>query len=93
MKIEDLTMSRELDDKAMSALRGGFFYKPSFGGDVDIDIDVAQGITQNQNVEVNVLNGASIGVPLNAFWGGLALDVSPEQAASTEANIDLRSYF
>jgi hypothetical protein len=92
MKIEDLTMSRELDDKAMSALRGGFF-KPSFGGDVDIDIGVAQGITQNQNVEVNVLNGASIGVPLNAFWGGLALDVSPEQAASTDANIDLRSYF
>jgi hypothetical protein len=56
--LSDLPRTTELDQRAMSAVRGGH----SWGGDVNVNLTVNQSLVQVQDVDLNVLNNnGSIG--------------------------------
>lgn len=76
--IHDLPRSEDLDQTAMSKVRGGNSWMKGLGPIANVNVDVNQNIAQFQNVEVNALN--NIGV-LGAGFGPLKLDVSPSQWA------------
>ena len=80
--IRDLGASRDLDRKAMSAVRGGNSFLAGLGPVANIDIDVNQNIAQLQNIEVNALNNVGV---IGAGFGPLKLDNNPMQFASAQA--------
>ncbi|OWW22274.1 hypothetical protein [Noviherbaspirillum denitrificans] len=82
LTIQDLPRADDLDDKAMSKVRGGNSWLQGLGPVANVNIDVNQNISQLQNIEVNALN--NIGV-LGAGFGPLKLDVSPSQWAAANA--------
>lgn len=56
--LNDLPCTTDLDQHAMSAVRGGH----SWGGDVNVKLSVNQSLLQVQDVDLNVLNNnGSIG--------------------------------
>lgn len=74
--IHDLDQTRELDRKAMSAVRGGNAWLKSLGPVANVNVDVNQNIAQLQNIEVSALNNVGV---IGAGFGPLKLDVSPQQ--------------
>jgi len=80
--IRDLGASRELDRRAMAAVRGGNSFLAGLGPVANIDIDVNQNIAQLQNIEVNALNNVGV---IGAGFGPLKLDINPMQFASAQA--------
>lgn len=82
LTIRDLDQSRDLDQKTMSAVRGGNSWLKGLGPVANVNVDVNQNIAQLQNVEVNALNNVGV---IGAGFGPLKLDVNPTQWASTHA--------
>jgi len=66
--VQDLAHSAAIDQRAMSAVRGGTgigtLGGKGFGKDVNIDINVNQQIGQFQQIGINVLNNSVIGAPI-----------------------------
>jgi hypothetical protein len=87
--IQDLSQTRDLDHRAMSAVRGGAgLGNPWLQGKgpvatPTVNVNVNQNIEQLQYVNVEALN--HIGV-LGANLGPLAFDVSPTQQAWNTAS-------
>ena len=54
--IKDLAHSAELDNQAMSSVRGG----SAFGKDVNVNVNVDQQIGQFQQIGINVLNNNGV---------------------------------
>lgn len=87
--IQDLSQARELDRRAMSAVRGGTgISNPWLQGkgpvaSPTVNVNVNQSIQQLQYVNVEALN--NIGV-LGANLGPLAFDVNPTQWAANTAS-------
>ena len=79
--IRDLAQSKELDRKAMTAVRGGSnSWLQGLGplANVNVNVGVAQNIIQLQDVEVNALNNVGV---IGAGFGPLNLAVNPKQIA------------
>ncbi len=76
--IRDLGCSRELDARAMSAVRGGV------GPSVDVNVNLDQKIGQFQDIQVNVLNNNAV---IGAGFDSPALHVSPMQWAMNQAAV------
>lgn len=80
LMIRDLDTSRDLDTKAMSAVRGGNSWLAGLGPVANVNIDLDQNITQLQNIEVNALN--NIGA-IGPGFGPFKLGINPVQWANT----------
>jgi len=80
--IHNLAQSRDLDKKAMLAIRGGNSWLRGLGPVANVNIGINQNITQFQNVEVNALNNVGV---IGAGFGPLSFDVNPAQFARTTA--------
>jgi hypothetical protein len=59
--IRDLAQSRELDCKAMSAVRGGFA-----GTNVINNLNLGIGVSNTLIMPISVLNGSWVGAPVSA---------------------------
>ncbi len=70
--IRDLGLSRELDPRAMSSVRGGV------GPSVNVNVNLDQKIGQFQDIQVNVLNNNGV---IGAGFDSPALHMSPMQWA------------
>lgn len=80
--VQDLSHSRELDHRAMSAVHGGQGYDYGPYANVKVDVGIVQNIQQFQNIDVNTLNnvgsiGAGVRVPVS---------LAPKQIANASAN-------
>lgn len=83
LMIHDLAGSRELDRKAMSAVRGGNnSWLSGLGPVANVNVDVNQNISQLQKVDVNALNNVGV---IGSGFGPLKLNVSPTQWANANA--------
>ena len=82
LTIQDLPRVDDLDDKAMSKVRGGNSWLKGLGPVANVNVDVNQNISQLQNIEVNALNNVGV---IGAGFGPLKLDVSPSQWAYADA--------
>ncbi|TAL95054.1 MAG: hypothetical protein EPN73_14930 [Paraburkholderia sp.] len=89
--IQDLSQARELDRRAMSAVRGGtgissnpWLQGKGPVGSPTVNVNVNQNIEQWQYTNVEVLK--NIGV-LGTTLGPLAFDVSPTQSAANTASV------
>lgn len=67
--IKDLARSAALDQRAMSAIRGG----NAFGKDVNVNVNVNQQIAQLQQIGVNVLNNNGV---IGAGFQGPDIDLA-----------------
>ena len=76
--VHDLQAARELGDREMSAVKGGNSWLAGLGPVANVNVGIAQNISQLQNVEVNALNNVGV---IGAGFGPLKLDVSPSQWA------------
>jgi hypothetical protein len=84
LMIRDLPQSRELDQRAMSSVRGGYALRdlgqlPALGIKVEPIVNVNQKIVQLQNIGVNVLNNNGV----IGFVPDLHLNLSANQWART----------
>jgi hypothetical protein len=85
LMIDDLAESRDLDVKAMRALRGGTnSWFAGLGPVANVNVGVNQNITQLQNVEVNALNNVGV---IGPGFVPPSLTISPSQCAN--ANVAL----
>jgi hypothetical protein len=83
LTILDLEQSKELDAKALKAVRGGTnSWMAGLGPLANVNVGVNQNITQLQNVEVNALNNVGV---IGAGFVMPKIDVSPSQWA--QANV------
>lgn len=67
--IKDLAHSAELDNQAMSSVRGG----SAFGKDVNVNVNVDQQIGQFQQIGINVLNNNGV---IGSGFTGPDIDVA-----------------
>ncbi|WP_194726819.1 hypothetical protein [Noviherbaspirillum malthae] len=88
LTIKDLSVSKELDAKDMSSVRGGhgfhrmpaLFSAPLFSfAKSEINFDASQSLGQSQNTEVN--NGNNV-----AFASGIKSTVNPTQTGKNTIN-------
>jgi hypothetical protein len=92
LTIRDLDNSRDLDQAAMSAVRGGTGPGAVAGNDwlkglgpvANVNVGVNQNITQLQKIDVNALNNVGV---IGAGFVAPNLNVSPSQWAN--ANVAL----
>lgn len=83
--IADLEHSRQLDAKAMSAVRGGTnSWLAGLGPVANVNVNVNQNINQLQNVQVDVLNHVG---SIGPGFGPLALEVNPAQWANPSVTV------
>ncbi len=80
LTIRDLEHSAELDAQARSEVRGGGSWLDGLGPVANVDIDIEQNIIQLQKINVNALNDVGV---IGPSFGGLRLNLKPEQRAST----------
>lgn len=80
--VQDLACSTDLDQHAMSSVRGGNSWLAGLGPIANVNVNVVQNLNQLQNVAVNTLNNVgSIGagfIPPNiavspSQWGNLGV--------------------
>ena len=76
--IKDLARSAALDQRAMSAIRGG----NAFGKDVNVNVNVNQQIAQFQQIGVNVLNNNGV---IGAGFKGPDIDLAASLWARNNA--------
>jgi hypothetical protein len=86
--IQDLGRTRELDKRAMSAVRGGTKGAGvgSFGPNVNVNLNLDQRIGQVQDIKINVLNNNGV---IGSGFVGPDLTLSPTQWAINNAAIPL----
>lgn len=84
LMIHNLAQSRDLDRKAMLAVRGGNSWLRGLGPVANVNVGINQNITQFQNVEVNALNNVGV---IGAGFGPLSFDVNPQQFALAKATL------
>jgi hypothetical protein len=87
--ISDLGLRKDLDGKAMSAVRGGMgsaggSWLAGLGPVANVNVGVNQNITQLQNVEVNALNNVGV---IGAGFVPPNLTVSPSQWANANVAV------
>ena len=80
LMIHDLAQRRDLKQQEMSAVRGGISSLPELGAFAVVNVDVAQTISQVQDIQINALNNVGV---IGAGFGPLALDVRPSLTAAT----------
>lgn len=83
LMIHDIPQSKDLDHKAMSAVRGGSSWLDGLGPAANVKVDVNQNIAQLQDIQVNALNNVGV---VGAGFGPLRLNVSPTQKANANAS-------
>ena len=76
--IKDLARSAALDQRAMSAVRGG----NAFGKEVNVNVNVNQQIAQLQQIGVNVLNNNGV---IGAGFQGPDIDLAASLWARNNA--------
>jgi hypothetical protein len=76
--IKDLARSAALDQRAMSAVRGG----NAFGKEVNVNVNVNQQIAQLQQIGVNVLNNNGV---IGAGFKGPDIDLAASLWARNNA--------
>jgi hypothetical protein len=76
--VKDLAHSAALDNRAMSAVRGG----TAFGKDVNVNVKVNQQIAQFQQIGINVLNNNGV---IGAGFKGPDIDVAATLWAENRA--------
>jgi hypothetical protein len=86
LAIHDLTRTRELDQRSMSAIRGGSLGAGSFGPNVNVNLNLDQRIGQVQDIKVNVLNNNGV---IGPGFSGPDVSLSPLQWATNSAVIPL----
>ncbi|PQV54117.1 hypothetical protein [Paraburkholderia sp. BL21I4N1] len=91
LMIRDLSRTRELDRRAMSAVVGGTGSSvpglPSIsglGGIANVNVSVNQNLTQMQYVNVAALNNVGV---IGAGFGPLHLEVSPSLSGANFASV------
>jgi len=84
--IEDLARTRELDRHSMSAIRGGSAPGPSFGPNVNVNINLDQRIGQVQDIKLNVLNNNGV---IGAGFAAPDITLAPRQWATNNAAVPL----
>jgi len=84
--IQDLARTRELDQRSMSAVRGGSKGAGSFGPNVNVNLNLDQRIGQVQDIKVNVLNNNGV---IGPGFVGPDVTLSPLQWAANNAAIPL----
>ena len=72
IRIQDLARSSALDNRAMSAVRGGTGLMP----DVNVNVALNQQFAQFQQIGVNVLNNNGV---IGASFGGLDLQYAADE--------------
>jgi hypothetical protein len=80
--IQDLARSRDLDQQAMSTIRGGTAFAPN----VNVNLNLDQRIAQSQDIKVNVLNNNAV---IGAGFIGPDVNLAPVQWAANNAAIPL----
>ena len=80
--IHDLAKHRELDGRAMSAVRGGNSWLAGLGPVANVNVDIDQNIVQLQNIKVDALNNVGV---IGAGFVAPHLNVSPTQWANAYA--------
>jgi hypothetical protein len=80
--IQDLTRSRELDQRSMAAIRGG----TAFGPNVNVNLNLDQRIGQVQDIKVSVLNNNGV---IGPGFVGPDVTLNPLQWATNNAAIPL----
>ena len=85
LMINDLSVTEELDSRAMSAVRGGnlpYYVYPGFGSTTEnVSLGAQQFISQSQNTFNE--NGNNV-----AFASGITSTVKPTQTANNSNTID-----
>jgi hypothetical protein len=76
--IHDLAHSAALDDRSMTAVRGGY----AFGKDVNVNVNVNQQLAQFQQIGVNVLNNNGV---IGAGFVGPNIDVAAAMRGENKA--------
>jgi hypothetical protein len=76
--LHDLAHSAALDDRAMTAVRGGY----AFGKDVNVNVNVNQQLAQFQQIGVNVLNNNGV---IGAGFVGPNIDVAAAMRGENKA--------
>jgi hypothetical protein len=76
--IQDLAHSAAIDDRAMTAVRGGY----AFGKDVNVNVNVNQQLAQFQQIGVNVLNNNGV---IGAGFVGPHIDVAAAMKGENKA--------
>jgi hypothetical protein len=76
--IHDLAHSAPIDDRAMTAVRGGY----AFGKDVNVNVNVNQQLAQFQQIGVNVLNNNGV---IGAGFVGPNIDVAAAMKGENKA--------
>jgi hypothetical protein len=76
--IHDLAQSAAIDDRAMTAVRGGY----AFGKDVNVNVNVNQQLAQFQQIGVNVLNNNGV---IGAGFVGPNIDVAAAMRGENRA--------
>jgi len=76
--IHDLAHSAAIDDRAMTAVRGGY----AFGKDVNVNVNVNQQLAQFQQIGVNVLNNNGV---IGAGFVGPNIDVAAAMRGENRA--------
>ncbi|ALK99051.1 hypothetical protein [Massilia sp. WG5] len=76
--IHDLAHSAAIDDRAMTAVRGGY----AFGKDVNVNVNVNQQLAQFQQIGVNVLNNNGV---IGAGFVGPNIDVAAAMRGENKA--------
>ena len=84
--IQDLSRTRELDQRSMSAVRGGTKGVGGFGPNVNVNLNLDQRIGQVQDIKVNVLNNNGV---IGPGFVGPDVTLSPLQWAANNAAIPL----
>jgi hypothetical protein len=80
--VRDLSHSKELDRRAMSAVSGGQGYGPY--ANVNVNVGILQNIEQLQNVQVNTLNNVGV---IGANFDAPTIKVDPKQFAHLNAAV------
>ena len=83
ISISNLKHDQALDHKAMASIRGGQnSWFAGLGPLANVNVNVAQNITQFQSVDVNTLNNVG---SIGAGFGPLSIGVAPRQLAHATA--------
>ena len=80
--IHDLASSTDLDQHAMSSVRGGNAWLAGLGPIANVNVGITQNLNQLQNIDVNTLNNVGV---IGAGFIPPNIAVNPSQWGSVSA--------